>query len=166
MSVIKKGLQSYCDQVYSNSTINQTRILKKHYKELLDSFNSLSISKILFIQTYDFCTLCNTIPHEYKKKRLKETIHNAFYFIHGWQRYKFTVLAHELTYCQSQTERHIVLHIKRSHHYAEVLILSITYLSISDGTFLNESSASQWKQSVHLSLMMISVIRIYAKTYQ
>jgi hypothetical protein len=64
------------------------------------------------------CTLCHPIPHEYKKKRLKETIHNAFYFIHGWQRYKFTVLAHELTYFQSQNERQIVLHRKqRSHLY-------------------------------------------------
>ena len=53
-----------------------------------------------------------------KKKRLKEIIHNAFYFIHGWQRYKFTVLAHELTYVQSQNERQIVLHRKqRSHLY-------------------------------------------------
>ena len=90
MSALKEGLHSYCDNVYSRSSINQMWTLNNSTTDLQDNFTSRTFS-----QTFDFSTLYTTIPHEKLNIRLKEIIHNAFYFKNGRQRYKLTVLGHE-----------------------------------------------------------------------
>jgi hypothetical protein len=88
LSALKEGLHSYCDNVYSCSSINQMWTLNNSTTDLLDNFTSRTFSKISKIQTFNFSTLYTTIPHEKLNTRLKEIIHNAFYFKNGRQRYK------------------------------------------------------------------------------
>jgi hypothetical protein len=44
----------------------------------LDNLKSRSFSQVSSIKTFDFSTLCTTLPHDKLKIRLKETIHKAF----------------------------------------------------------------------------------------
>ena len=97
LSTIKKGLQAYCDVVYSRSGINQMWILKNS-KELLDNLKSRSLSKITSIKTFDFSTLYTTIPHDKLKQRLKDIINQAFFYRNGSRRYKYVVLGYNATY--------------------------------------------------------------------
>ena len=62
LTTVKDGLKKFCDKIYSRSGINQMWILKNS-KELLDNFNSNSLSSIHSIKTYDFSTLYTNIPH-------------------------------------------------------------------------------------------------------
>ena len=48
----------------------------KNSKDLLD--NLKSFTQVSSIRTFDFSTLCTTLPHDKLKTRLKETIHKAF----------------------------------------------------------------------------------------
>ena len=62
LSVVKTGLQSYCDTSYSMSGLNQMCILKKS-KDLLEYIQSRSLSSCNSIKTFDYANLYKTISH-------------------------------------------------------------------------------------------------------
>ena len=62
ISVVKTGLQSYCDTSYSMSGLNQMCILKKS-KDLLEYIQSRSLSSCNSIKTFDYANLYKTISH-------------------------------------------------------------------------------------------------------
>ena len=97
LCTIKQGLRAYCDVVFSRSGINQMWILKNS-KELLDNLKSRSTSKITAIKTFDFSTLYTTIPHDKLKERLKDIIHQAFFYKNGTRRYTYIALGYDSTY--------------------------------------------------------------------
>ena len=70
----------------------------KNSKELLDNFNSNSLSSIHSIKTYDFSTLYTNIPHTKLKSRLAELIRNTFRFKNGKKRYEYIVVGYKSTY--------------------------------------------------------------------
>ena len=70
-------IQKYCQTIYSRSGINQKWILKNS-KELLETLDSYSLSKISSIKTFDFSTLYTTLPHVTLKTRLEGVIRLAF----------------------------------------------------------------------------------------
>ena len=70
----------------------------KNSKELLDNFNSNSLSSVNSIKTYDFSTLYTNIPHTKLKSRLAELIRNAFRFKNGKKRYEYIVVGYKSTY--------------------------------------------------------------------
>ena len=78
LSVVKTGLQSYCDTSYSRGGVNQMWILKNS-KDLLEYIQSRSLSSCNSIKTFDFSTLYTTIPHSKLKDRLRELV--QLYFI-------------------------------------------------------------------------------------
>ena len=94
---IKQGLQKYCETAYSRSGVNQMWILKNS-KELLDHLKSLNFNLITNIKSFDFSTLCTTIPHQKLKSRLETTIRNSFLHKNGNRRCKYLVLGHEEPY--------------------------------------------------------------------
>jgi len=55
LSAVTWRLQSYYDKVYWHNSFNQMWILK-YCKDILDHFNSRSLSKIAPVQTFDFST--------------------------------------------------------------------------------------------------------------
>ena len=71
LTTVKDGVNKYCDKIYSRSGINQMWILKNS-KELLDNFNSNSLSTINSNKTFDFSTLYTNIPHTKLKSSLAE----------------------------------------------------------------------------------------------
>ena len=48
--------------------------------------------------SFDFSTLCTTIPHQKPKNRLATIIQNSFIHKNGTRRYKFLVLGREGPY--------------------------------------------------------------------
>ncbi|KAJ8314953.1 hypothetical protein KUTeg_007103 [Tegillarca granosa] len=97
LTVVKDGLQTYSDKVYSTSGINQMWILSSS-KELLDHFVSNTLSSVKSIKSFDFSTLYTTIPHAKLKERLKQIIHFSFLYKNGKTRYKYLVLNRDSGY--------------------------------------------------------------------
>ena len=60
----------------------------------MDNLKSRSFSQVSSIKTFDFSTLCTTLPHDKFKTRLKETIHKAF--IHRNYGSKFVALSSKI----------------------------------------------------------------------
>ena len=102
MSAVKEGQQKYCETVYSQICINHMWILKNS-KDLLDNLKSRSFSQVSSIKTFDFSTLCNTLPHDKLKTRLKETIHKAF--SHRNYGSTFVVLGYNSTYFSNKIQK-------------------------------------------------------------
>ena len=94
---IKQRLQKYCETPYSRRGVNQMLILKNS-KELLEHLQSPNFNNITNIKSFDFSTLCTTIPHQKLKCRLATIIRNSFIHKIGNHRYKFLVLGRERPY--------------------------------------------------------------------
>jgi hypothetical protein len=94
VSALTEGLQTYFDQVYLRSNINQ-KVDPEKFWDLLDNFNYRSISKISFIQIFDFSTL-NTVMISHKN--LNRNHSQRVLLQNGNQHYKSIVLGHEITY--------------------------------------------------------------------
>ena len=77
--------------------INEMWILKNS-KELLEHLQSPNFNHITSIKSFDFSTLCTTIPHQKLKGRLATIIRNSFIHKNGNRRYKFLVLGREGPY--------------------------------------------------------------------
>ena len=91
LTTVKDGLKKYCDKF--------TLVVESiKCKELLDNFNSNSLSSIHSIKTYDFSTLYTNIPHTKLKSRLAELIRNTFRFKNGKKRYEYIVVGYKSTY--------------------------------------------------------------------
>ena len=77
LSVIKAGLQSYCDTNYSRGGVNQMWILKNS-KDLLEYIQFRSLSSCNSIKRFDFSTLYTSIPHSKLKNKLRELVQLCF----------------------------------------------------------------------------------------
>ena len=97
LTLIKQGLQKYCETAYSRSWVNQMWILKNS-KELLEHLKSPNFNNITSIKSFNFSTLYTTIPHDKLKRRLASIIRNSFMFKNGNRRYKYLVFGHEESY--------------------------------------------------------------------
>jgi hypothetical protein len=84
LSVVKTGLQSYCDTSYS--------------KDMLEYIQSRSLSSCNSIKTIDFSTLYTTIPHSKLKDKLRELLQLCFIQKNGQRRYKYLVLGRDRCY--------------------------------------------------------------------
>ena len=84
LSVVKTGLQSYCDTSYS--------------KDMLEYIQSRSLSSCNSIKTIDFSTLYTTIPHSKLKDKLRELLQLCFIQKNGQRRYKYLVLGKDRCY--------------------------------------------------------------------
>ena len=109
----------------------------------LDNFKKIS-SKFHLSKHFDFSTLYTTNPFNIN--------HSHFFFLNGEQLYRFIVLGQgrKNTKCATQN-------MKPSVCWS---CLSIKYLSNSEGTFFNKSSASPCKRTVPLSLPIL-LDRVY-----
>jgi hypothetical protein len=97
LSVIKAGLQSYCDTNYSRGGVNQMWILKNS-KDLLECIQSRPLSSCIIIKTFDFSTLYTTIPHSKLKDKLRELVQLCFIKENDQRRYKYLVLGRDRSY--------------------------------------------------------------------
>ena len=70
----------------------------KNSKELLKHLDSDSLKHVNSIKTFDFSTLYTTIPHTKLKSRIKDIIHNSFFYKNGNRRYTFLVLNRDSGY--------------------------------------------------------------------
>ena len=102
MSTVKEGQQKYCETVYWRSGINHMWILRNS-KDLLDNLKSRSFSQVSSIKTFDFSTLCTTLPHDKLKTRVKEAIHKGF--SHRNYGSKFVVLGYNSTYFSNKIQK-------------------------------------------------------------
>jgi hypothetical protein len=75
----------------------------RNSKDLLDNLQSRSFSHVSPIKTFDFSTLCTTLPHDKLKTRLKETFHKAF--SHRNYGSKLVVLGYNSTYCSNKIQK-------------------------------------------------------------
>ena len=73
-------------------------LIFKNSKELLDHLKSPNLNHITNIKSFDFSTLCTTIPHQKLKSRLATIIRNSFLYKNGNRRYKCFVLGREGLY--------------------------------------------------------------------
>ena len=72
LTLIKQGLQKYCETAYFRSGINQMWIFKNS-KESLDHLKSSNFNLITSMKSFDFSTLYKTIPYKKLKSRLETT---------------------------------------------------------------------------------------------
>ena len=104
LSTIKDHVQKYCDTAYSRSGVNQMWILKNS-KDLLHNLDTISLSKITSIKSYDFTSLYTTIPHTKLKDRLSTLITDCFFHKNGNRRYKYLVFnKSQIYFVQEQTK--------------------------------------------------------------
>ena len=89
LSVVKTGLQSYCDTSYSRGGVNQMWILKNS-KDLLEYTQSMFLSSCNSIETFDFSTLYTTIPHSKLRNKLRELVQLCITKKNGQRRYTNT----------------------------------------------------------------------------
>jgi hypothetical protein len=76
LTAVKEKLQTYCATTNARNIVNQMWILKNS-KELLANLKAQNLSQNS-TQTYDFSTLCTTIPYEKLKSRFFYVIDNCF----------------------------------------------------------------------------------------
>ena len=77
LSTIKDGLVRYCNTKTSRNGVNNMWILKNS-TSFLSSLDQLDVRTAISVQTFDFSTLCTSIPHDLLKSRISTLVHNAF----------------------------------------------------------------------------------------
>ena len=73
LTVIKTGLEKYRSIKTSHTGVNIRWILKNS-TNLLSSLSHLGVHRATSIQTFDFSTLCTSIPHDLLKSRMNSII--------------------------------------------------------------------------------------------
>ena len=86
LRTIKDGLVRYCNTKTSRNGVNNMWILKNS-TSLLSSLDQLDVRTATSVQTFDFSTLCTSIPHDLLKSRISNLVHNAFRKKDGSVRY-------------------------------------------------------------------------------
>ena len=86
LSTIKNGLVRYCNTKTSRNGVNNRWILKNS-TSLLSSLDQLDVRTATSVQTFDFSTLCTSIPHDLLKSRISNLVHNTFRKKDGSVRY-------------------------------------------------------------------------------
>ena len=77
LTVIKTGLEKYCGIKTSHTGVNNMWILKNSTNLLL-FLSHLGVHGATSTQTFDFSTLCTSIPHDLLNSRMNNIINNAF----------------------------------------------------------------------------------------
>ena len=99
-TVIKLGPEKYCSIKTSHTGVNNLWILKNS-TNLLSSLGHLGVHRAIFIQTFDFCTLYISIPHDLLKSRMNNMINNAFKHKNGATRYTHIKVGRNKSYFTS-----------------------------------------------------------------
>ena len=86
LTVIKTGQEKYGGIKTSHTGVNNMWILKNS-TNLLSSLSHLGVHRATSIQTFDFCTLYTSIPHDLLKSRMNNVINDAFKHKNGATRY-------------------------------------------------------------------------------
>ena len=86
LSTIKDGLVRYCNTKTSCNGVNNMWILKNS-TSLLSSLDQLDVRTAKSVQTFDFSTLCTSVPRGLLKSRISDLVHNAFRKKDGSVRY-------------------------------------------------------------------------------
>ena len=73
----------------------------KNSANLLSSLSHLGVHKATFLQTFDFCTLYTSIPHDLLKSRMNNIINNAFKHKNGATRYTHIKVGRNKSYFTS-----------------------------------------------------------------
>ena len=73
----------------------------KNCTNLLSSLGQLGVHKATSIQTFDFCTLYTSIPHDLLKSRMNNIINNAFKHKNGATRYTHIKVGRNKSYFTS-----------------------------------------------------------------
>ena len=85
LHTIKDGLR-YCNIKTSSNGVNNMWILKNS-TSLLSSLDKLDVRTATSVQTFDFSTLCTSIPQNLLKSRISNLVHNTFRKKDGSVRY-------------------------------------------------------------------------------
>ena len=86
LSTIKDGLVRYRNTKTSCNGVNNMCILKNSTSRL-SSLDQLDVRTASSVQTFDFSTLCTSIPYDLLKSRISNLVHNAFRKKDGSVRY-------------------------------------------------------------------------------
>ena len=97
LSAIKGKLLKLSSVIYSRTGINEMWILKNSF-ELLQKMNRFHYLKITSIQTFDFSTLCTSIPHQKLKDRIHMLVNQIYLYKSGSRRYKHLVVNGDRTF--------------------------------------------------------------------
>ena len=100
LTVIKTGLEKYCSIKTSQTGVNNMWILENS-TNLLSSLGHLGIYRATSIQTFDFCTLYTSIPHDLLKSHMNNIINNAFKHKNGATRYTHNKIGGNKSYFTS-----------------------------------------------------------------
>ena len=100
LTVIKTGLEKYCSIKTSHTGVNNMWILKNS-TDLLSSLSHFGVHRATSIQTFDFSTLCTSIPHDLLKSRMNSIINNAFKYKNGATRYTHIKVGRNKSYVTS-----------------------------------------------------------------
>ena len=96
----KTGLEKYCNIKTSHTGVNDMWILKNS-TNLLSSLGQLGVHRATSIQTFDFSTLYNSIPHDLLKSRMNNIVNNAFKHKNGATRYTHIKVGRSKSYFTS-----------------------------------------------------------------
>ena len=99
LSTIKDGLVRYCNNKTSRNGVNNMWILKNS-TSLLSSPDQLDVRTATSVQTFDFPTLCTSIPHDLFKSRISNRVHKAFRKKYGSVRYTQIKVTRAKEYCR------------------------------------------------------------------
>ena len=102
LTVIKTGLEKYCNIKTSHTGVNNMWILKNS-TNLLSSLSHLGVHRATSIQTFDFSTLYTSILHNLLKSRMNSIINNAFKYKNGATRYTHIKVGRNKSYLTSDT---------------------------------------------------------------
>ena len=79
LSTLKDGLVRYHNTKTSPNGVNNMWILKNSTSFFCRHLNNwLVVRTATLVQTFDFSTLCTSIPHDLLKCRISNLVHNAF----------------------------------------------------------------------------------------
>ena len=99
-TVIKTGLEKYCNIKTSHTGVNNMWIVKNS-THLLSSSGHLGVHRATSIQTFDFSTLYTSIPYDLLKSHMNNIINNAFKHKNGTTRYTHIKVGRNKSYFTS-----------------------------------------------------------------
>ena len=100
LTVIKTGLEKYCNIKTSHTEVNNILTLKTS-TTLLSSLSHLGVHRATSIQTFDFSTLYTSIPHDLLKNSMNSIMNNAFKYKNGATRYTHIKVGRNKSYFTS-----------------------------------------------------------------
>ena len=96
---MKTALEKYCGVKTSHTRVNNMWLLKNS-TNLPSSLAHLGVCKATSIQTFDFSTMCTSIPHDLLKSHMN-IINNAFKHKNGATRYTHIKVGRNKSYFTS-----------------------------------------------------------------